>query len=226
MAFSGKVVIITGSSAGIGQAAAVLFAKNGASVTIHGRNEGNLQKTIQLIEEAGGSKDKVLTVVGEVIDENVQKSLINKTIEKFGRIDVLINNAGIKKKESLEDHRSLENFDYVFNVNLRAPVAITELAIPHLEKTKGNVINVSSVTALKTQPVSPFYGMTKAALDHFCRNYAVILAPKGIRVNNLSPGATDTDFNPRHGIIGEAWAKVTFNKLTFKIYEFPDSTSF
>jgi len=208
MPFSGKAVIITGSSAGIGQAAAVLFAKAGALLTIHGRSEEKLQQTIGLIEKEGGSKDKVLTVVGEIIDENVQKNLINKTVERFGKIDVLINNAGIKKKESLEDHRSLENFDYIFNVNLRAPVALTELAVPHLEKTKGNIINVSSITALKTQPVSPFYGMTKAALDHFCRNYAVILAPKSIRVNNLSPGATDTEFNPRHGINADSWTKI------------------
>ena len=208
MSFSGKAVIITGSSAGIGQAAAVLFARAGALLTIHGRSEEKLQQTIGLIEKEGGSKDKVRTVIGEIINENVQKNLINKTVEKFGRIDVLINNAGIKKKESVENHRSLENFDYVFNVNLRAPVALTELAVPHLEKTKGNIINVSSIMALLTQPVSPFYPMTKAALDHFCRNYAVILAPKGIRVNNLNPGVTDTDFNPRHGINPDEWAKV------------------
>ena len=206
--FVGKVIIITGSSAGIGQAAAVLFAKNGASVTIHGRSEEKLQKTIELIEKAGGSKNKILTVIGEITNEIVQKDLINKTIEKFGRIDVLINNAGMKKKEGLEDHRSLENFDYIFNVNVRVPVALTELVTPHLEKTKGNVINVSSGAAFMVQPVSPFYGMTKAALDHFCRNYAIILAPKGIRVNNLSPGATDTEFNPRHGIVGEQWKMV------------------
>ena len=224
--FNGKVVIITGSSAGIGQSAAILFAKNGASVTIHGRNEGNLQKTIELIEKAGGSKNKVLTVAGDITDESVQKNLINKTVEKFGRIDVLINNAGMKKKEGLQDERSLENFDYIFNVNVRAPVALTELVTPHLEKTKGNVINVSSGLAFKTLPISPFYCMTKAALDHFCRNYAVILAPKGIRVNNVNPGVTDTDFNPRHGINREVWTKVTFNKLAFKIYKFLDSTSF
>ena len=208
--FEGRVVIITGSSAGIGQEAAALFAKAGGSVTIHGRSEEKLKKTIELIEKAGGSRNKVLTVVGEITDENVQKNLINKTVEKFGRIDVLINNAGIKKKESLEDYRSLENFDYVFNVNLRAPVAITELAVPYLEKTKGNIINVSSVAAQHAVPHSPFYAMTKAALDHFCRNYAAILAPKGIRVNNLSPGATETEFNHRHGIVGETWAKVIF----------------
>ena len=197
--FEGKVVIITGSSSGIGQAAAILFAKAGASVTIHGRDEAKLQKTIELIEKAGGSKDKVLTVVGEITDENVQRNLINKTVQKFGKIDILVNNAGIQKKLG-EEQRSMKNLDYVLNVNLKAPIAIIELAIPHLEKTKGNIINVSSVAGQKTISMVPFYSVSKAGLDHACRNYAQMLASKGIRVNNLSPGATDTEFATRHGM--------------------------
>ena len=197
--YNGKVVIITGSSAGIGQAGAVLFAKAGASVTIHGRSEERLQKTIELIERAGGSRDKVLTVIGEITDENVQRNLIDKTVEKFGRIDVLVNNAGIYIKSG-EEYRSMKNLDYVLDVNLKAPIAIIELAISHLEKTKGNIINVSSIGGQLTAPPLPFYSIAKAGLDHACRNYADILAPKGIRVNNLSPGATDTEFVTRHGV--------------------------
>ena len=197
--YNGKVVIITGSSAGIGQAGAVLFAKAGALLTIHGRSEEKLQKTIELIEKAGGSKSKVLTVVGEITDENVQRNLINKTVEKFGRIDILINNAGIQKKPG-EEQRAMKNLEYVLNVNLKAPIEIIELAIPHLEKTKGNIINVSSIVGQQTAPSFPFYSIAKAGLDHACRNYADILAPKGIRVNNLSPGATNSEFVTRHGV--------------------------
>ena len=206
--FKGKVVIVTGSSTGIGQAAAVLFAKADASVTIHGRDEAKLQKTIQLIEKAGGSREKVLTVIGEITDEKVQRNIINKTIEKFGKIDVLINNAGIQKKPG-EEQRSMKNLDYVLDVNLKAPIAIIELAIPHLEKTKGNIINVSSVAGQKPMAIFPFYSVAKAGLDHACRNYAQMLAPKGIRVNNLSPGSTDSEFGTRHGMSEKEYKMVS-----------------
>ena len=219
--YEGKVVIITGSSAGIGQAGAVLFAKAGASVTIHGRSEEKLQQTIQLIEKAGGSKSKILTVVGEVTDRNVQKNLIDKTVERFGKIDVLINNAGIQKKPG-EEQRSMDNLDYVIEVNLKAPIAIIELAIPHLEKTKGNIINVSSIGGQKTVPPFPYYSIAKAGLNHAGRNYAEILSSKGIRVNTLSPGATDSEFATRHGLSDADYKTVSLKtiNITMKVNNF------
>ena len=117
--FSDKVVIITGSSSGIGQAAAVLFAKNGACVTIHGRSEEGLKKTTKMIVAKKISEDKVLAVKGAITEEATLKALINNTIAKFGRIDVLINNVGIAKLEGESNLRSMANFDYVINVNLK-----------------------------------------------------------------------------------------------------------
>jgi NAD(P)-dependent dehydrogenase (short-subunit alcohol dehydrogenase family) len=200
--YSGKVVIITGSSSGIGQAAAILFAKSGASVTIHGRSEDGLKKTMHEILAAGGTQDKICSVRGAVTDEKVLKALIDETVKKFGKIDVLINNVGIANKEGLgvQNSRSMENLDYVLDVNLKSVIHLTELAIPHLEKTKGNIVSVSSIGSQKTNPGVPFYCIAKAALDHFARNYAAILAPKGIRINNLNPGGTSTAFMSRHGI--------------------------
>uniref|UniRef100_A0AC35GGY8 Uncharacterized protein n=1 Tax=Panagrolaimus sp. PS1159 TaxID=55785 RepID=A0AC35GGY8_9BILA len=207
--FYGKVVIITGSSSGIGQAAAVLFAKAGASVTIHGRSEEGLKKTIDMMLAAGGEKTRIHSVRGPVTDENVLKALIDETIKAFGRIDVLINNVGIANKEGfLMNTRAMENFDYVIEVNLKSIIHLTELAIPHLEKTKGNVINVSSIGSQKTSPQVPFYCIAKAGLDHFARNYAALLAPKGIRVNNLNPGGTSTAFISRHGVPQEMEKKM------------------
>uniref|UniRef100_A0AC35FE54 Uncharacterized protein n=1 Tax=Panagrolaimus sp. PS1159 TaxID=55785 RepID=A0AC35FE54_9BILA len=86
----------------------------------------------------------------------------------------------------------MESLDYCLDVNLKAPIALTELAIPYLEKTKGCIINVSSGGSQKPFPSIPYYCIAKAGLDHFARNYAAILAPKGIRINNLNPGLTDT----------------------------------
>uniref|UniRef100_A0A914XV63 Uncharacterized protein n=1 Tax=Panagrolaimus superbus TaxID=310955 RepID=A0A914XV63_9BILA len=117
--FNGKVVIITGSSSGIGQAAAILFAKLGASVTIHGRSENGLKKTEDLIFEAGISKERIHSVRGAVTDSEVQKALINETIKTFGRIDILINNAGGVKDDE-KNQRSMAALDYCLDVNLKA----------------------------------------------------------------------------------------------------------
>uniref|UniRef100_A0A914YXZ3 Uncharacterized protein n=1 Tax=Panagrolaimus superbus TaxID=310955 RepID=A0A914YXZ3_9BILA len=90
-------------------------------------------------------------------------------------------------------------------------IQLTEFAIPHLEKTKGNIVNVSSIVSQKTNQAFPFYNISKAALDHFARNYACLLATKGIRVNNLNPGATNTAFLSRHGITEEMKEKMSKN---------------
>uniref|UniRef100_A0AC34G4A5 Uncharacterized protein n=1 Tax=Panagrolaimus sp. ES5 TaxID=591445 RepID=A0AC34G4A5_9BILA len=189
--YSGKVVIITGSSSGIGQAVAILFAKLGASVTIHGRSEEGLKKTTELILASGVPKERIHFVKGEVTDPATQKALIEETIKTFGRIDVLINNAGGAFRND-GDQRSMESLDYCLDVNLKAPVAITELAIPYLEETKGCIINTSAPGGQKPFPMIVHSSISKAGLDHFARNYAAILAPMGIRINNLSPGLTGT----------------------------------
>ncbi|KAI6229957.1 hypothetical protein M3Y99_01118000 [Aphelenchoides fujianensis] len=177
--FEGKAVIVTGSSSGIGQTTAVTFAKAGANV-----------ETIQLIEKAGVSKDRVAAVLGSLEDEKTLKQLVDTAIQKFGRIDVLVNAAGIGTKPNTPPE-SVENYDFVMNVNFKAPTFLTLLCVPHLEKTKGNVVNVSSPTQMG------FYGLAKAALDHSTRQFAITLAPKGIRVNTLSPGLVRTAFQER-----------------------------
>uniref|UniRef100_A0AC34FZ71 Uncharacterized protein n=1 Tax=Panagrolaimus sp. ES5 TaxID=591445 RepID=A0AC34FZ71_9BILA len=205
--YSGKVVIITGSSSGIGQAAAILFAKSGASVTIHGRSEDGLKKTTDLILAAGVPKERIHFVIGCLSDKSVLTALIDETVQKFGRIDVLINNAAGGLKPGEENPRSMENFDYVFDVNVKSAIFLTEDVIPHLEKTKGNIINISNVLNFILMPQAPFYIISKGTLDHFARNYAALLAPKGIRINNLSPGATETGVLTRYGPISEAIVK-------------------
>uniref|UniRef100_A0A914QTI1 Uncharacterized protein n=1 Tax=Panagrolaimus davidi TaxID=227884 RepID=A0A914QTI1_9BILA len=206
--FGGKVVIITGSSSGIGQAAAILFAKFGASVTIHGRSENGLQKTMDMLLEAKIPKEKIHSVRGAVTEESVLKALIDETVSKFGRIDVLINNVGISNKEGETNQRTMENLDYILNVNLKSIIHLTELAIPHLEKTKGNIVNVSSIASQMSGAAYPFYSISKAALDHFARNYDAILALSGIRINNLNPGLTNTSFLTRHGMPEEMKQKI------------------
>uniref|UniRef100_A0A914E422 Uncharacterized protein n=1 Tax=Acrobeloides nanus TaxID=290746 RepID=A0A914E422_9BILA len=203
----GKVVIVTGSSAGIGKTTAALFAQEGASVTIHGRSSESLKKTFELLKSKGVSENKILIIQGLIEEEKTCHDLVNKTVEKFGRIDVLVNNAGIGGKAGLEP-TSMENFKYVFDVNLKSVVLITQLAIPYLEKTKGNIVNVSSIAAIKPSNMWPFYHMAKAALDHFGRCYSLLLADKGIRINTLNPGGVDTEFGFKIGMTEEMYERL------------------
>uniref|UniRef100_A0AC34QH48 Uncharacterized protein n=1 Tax=Panagrolaimus sp. JU765 TaxID=591449 RepID=A0AC34QH48_9BILA len=114
--------------------------------------------------------------------------------------------------KSKEDGNSLESFDLVFAVNVRAVYRLIQLAAPYLEKTKGNVVNVGSGLSEKTHPVYMPYSISKAAVNHLTRNFANSLSPKGIRVNCASPGLTLTDFVSRHGI-PEQKAHEMFNTL-------------
>uniref|UniRef100_A0A914CTA4 Uncharacterized protein n=1 Tax=Acrobeloides nanus TaxID=290746 RepID=A0A914CTA4_9BILA len=200
----GKVAIVTGSSCGIGQATAVLFAEEGASVIVHGRSSESLQKTHNLLKSKGIPESRILIVQGVIEDDKTCDDLINKTVQKFGKLDVLVNNAGICGKHGI-DQNSMENFKYVFDVNLRSVVYLTQLAIPHLEKTNGNIVNVSSGGSIRANPDAAFYCMTKAAMDHMTRCYSLLLADKGIRINTLNPGFTATEFGVKMGMTLETY---------------------
>ena len=159
--FAGKVVIVTGSSVGIGAAIAEEFAKQGAKVTVCGRNSQDLQKVADNVKNL--SKHEALQIIGDISDEAIQKRIIDETIAKFGKLDVLVNNAGIvNKADNILHPEVLEAYDKIHNVNVRAPLALTHLAAEHLEKTKGNIVNISSGAAII--PVS-------FKNKHFCFNF-------------------------------------------------------
>ncbi|KAK0407167.1 hypothetical protein QR680_019049 [Steinernema hermaphroditum] len=147
--FVNKVAIVTGSSNGIGQAAAVLLASEGASVTIHGRSEEGLQTTEKLILDKGIPSERILSVRGPIEDEKVIENLVEKTIEKFGKINVLVNNAGVVGLPG--DFKSMEAYEYIHEVNIKSIVKLIQLAEPHLEKTKGNIVNVSSIASIRPE---------------------------------------------------------------------------
>jgi len=200
--FKNKVIIVTGSSTGIGAGAAVKFAEEGAAaVTIHGRQEAALKNVKEKVEKAGQGKTKVHVVAGDITDEKVRERLINETVEKFGQLDVLVNNAGFMNSPLLTADAPMELFDKVMNINLRSMVVLTQLAIPHLVKTKGNVVNISSVGGIKAYYFFTFYDMSKAAMDHFTRCLAVELGPKGVRVNSINPGSIpETELASKTGL--------------------------
>uniref|UniRef100_A0A914US28 Uncharacterized protein n=1 Tax=Plectus sambesii TaxID=2011161 RepID=A0A914US28_9BILA len=216
--FEGKVVIVTGASTGIGRATAELFAQRGAKVAITGRNAESLEITRQLCEKAaGGNADKVHVIIADVTKEEDTKRIIAETVNKFGQLDVLVNNAGAATKPGLPDShysRPLEVFDYVMNLNARSLIALDQEAIPHLKKTKGNIVNVSSVAGFKAFPHGAYYCMAKAANDQLNRILAIDLAKEGIRVNNINPGPVRTEFASAMGMSDAAkdWMEENYVK--------------
>lgn len=178
MSFANKVVIITGASSGIGAAAAVQFSRLGAKLVITGRNEDNLKAT------ASKCEGDVVTIIAEVNDESDRVKIVDEAIAKFGKIDVLVNNAGIGQDGTILT-TSLEKFDNVMNTNVRSLFHLTQLATPHLIKTKGNIVNVSSVTAVRQFQNYLVYCMSKAAVDQFTKCVALELVKFYLLIRSL-----------------------------------------
>ncbi|CAG5132764.1 unnamed protein product [Candidula unifasciata] len=190
--FDGKVAIVTGSSAGLGEAIALLFAARGARVTLCGRDQDRLKSVLdKTVKVSGGHEDRFLTVLGDLTDANVRKEILEQTVNKFGQLDILVANAGIGGSNAFETETE-ENFNKVFDTNLKSVFFLIQKAVPHLEKTKGNVVNISSIASSVIIPSAPTYSLTKAALDHLTRCLAVDLGSKGIRVNAVNPGCFPT----------------------------------
>ncbi|CAK1582737.1 unnamed protein product [Parnassius mnemosyne] len=192
MYFEHKVIVVTGASAGIGADAAILFAKQSAKVVLVGRNEGALINVAKKCEEAKGLKP--LIVKAELTNDNDVRNIVTKTIENFGHIDVLVNNAGVGIKGGICD--GVDLYDRAMATNVRAIYLLTSLATPYLVQSKGNIVNVSSIAAFKPIRDIEFlpYCISKAALDQFTRCVALELGREGVRVNSVSPGCTKTSF--------------------------------
>ncbi|XP_077976907.1 3-oxoacyl-[acyl-carrier-protein] reductase FabG-like isoform X2 [Glandiceps talaboti] len=191
------------ASSGIGAATSVLFAKLGANLALSGRNVENLEKTGKRCEE---TSCKPLIVTGDVTKESDVENLVESTLKQFGRLDVLVNNAGILEMGSIEN-TTLEGFDRMMNINIRSVFYLTSLAVPHLIKTKGSIVNISSVNGMRAFPNVLAYCVSKSAVDQFTRCTALELAPHQVRVNSVNPGVTRTELQKRGGLDEEAYAK-------------------
>ncbi|XP_033149798.1 3-oxoacyl-[acyl-carrier-protein] reductase [Drosophila busckii] len=195
--FKDKVVIVTGASSGIGAATAVHLASLGGLLTIVGRNVDKLQETADNIVAAGGAP--ALLVQADMNNESDVEEIVKETLKKHGRVDVLVNNAGIFETGTIEN-TSVAQYDRVMNTNVRALYQLTMLATPELIMTKGCIVNVSSVNGIRSFPGVLAYNVSKAAVDQFTRCVALELAPKGVRVNSVNPGVIITDIHKRGGM--------------------------
>lgn len=187
MSFTGKVVLITGASSGIGADAARYLASLGAKVVIVARNQKKLNEVAEQIKK---SRSPAAYVIAADVTKDGQR-IVDKTIRHFGKLDVLVNNVGIVIQSSVPNI-NLADFDRVFDTNVRSVIHLTQLCVPHLEKTKGNIVNVSSIAGFNPQPNLTTYCISKAALNQFSKCAAMDLAPKGIRVNAVNPGVIRT----------------------------------
>ena len=197
---AGKRVMVTGASSGIGRATVELFLSAGATVALVGRRESAMADIAQ--EGAGG---KAFIVTADLSDEKQSESCVTEASEKMGGLDVLINAAGILKSGRIED-TTLELWDEMMNINLRSVFHLMKLAVPHLERSRGNIVNVSSVTGPRSFPGVLAYCVSKAGVDHLTRCAALELASKGIRVNAVNPGVVVTGLHRSGGMSEEAYA--------------------
>jgi len=198
----GKVVIVSGASSGIGRAAAVKFAEAGAKVLAVGRNEAALSS---LRKDVSGFKGELKFQLADLRQNSQLEKIPSAAIEQFGKIDALVNAAGIIANGSLED-TDLEAWDKMMDINVRTMFYLTKLCVPHLEETRGSVVNVSSVAGTRAFPNVLAYCVSKSAVDQFTRCSALELAGKGVRVNAVNPGVVVTELHKRGGMDEEKYA--------------------
>ncbi|XP_045503298.1 glucose 1-dehydrogenase 2-like [Colias croceus] len=207
MSFKSKVVVVTGSSGGIGAAIAIAFAKEGADVVVIGRNDEKLKSVKKQCESYGRTP---LVLKADVSKDEDAKKIIADTIKKFGKLDILVNNAGILRMSSFVEGTFMSSYEEVHNTNLRAAALLLQLATPHLIASKGNVINISSVAGRQlVNYQGTAYGMSKAAMDMLTSGAALELGKYGVRVNTVSPGPVKTDIITNSVKEGEVAEEIT-----------------
>jgi NAD(P)-dependent dehydrogenase (short-subunit alcohol dehydrogenase family) len=185
----GKVAIITGAGSGIGKVTALLFAKEGAKVVVADWSEDGGKETVKKIESQGGKAIFIKTDVSKV--EDVEK-MKNTTLEKFGRIDILINNAGIYREYNLHD-MSEEDWDKIISVNLKSVFLCSKAVIPEmLKQGKGKIVSTASIAGLVGFAQSGAYCASKGGIIALTREMALEYAPKKINVNCVAPGVIKT----------------------------------
>ncbi len=192
----GRIALVTGASSGIGKSTARAMAAAGAHVALTGRQADPLQAEVKSITGAGGD---AFAVAGDLRKDEDRRRIVSETAAHFGGLDILVNAAGTIASGTIENTR-LEDWRAMFEINLESVFALMQLAVPHLEKNRGCIVNVSSVTGIRAFPNVLAYCVSKAGVDQLTRCAALELAPKGIRVNAVDPGVVVTNLHRRSGM--------------------------
>jgi NAD(P)-dependent dehydrogenase (short-subunit alcohol dehydrogenase family) len=185
----GKVAIVTGGGTGIGEAISRVFAREGAAVVVNGFASDPIGEVVHDIVADGG---RALAFAADVSDEAGARACVRSAVDHFGKLDVLVNNAGVLLVNADTDDMPVEKFDAQIACNVRTAFLMTKYALPHLRKTRGNVISAGSEGGVNGQPRNTAYGGTKGFLHAFMKGVAVEQARYGVRANCVCPGPIDT----------------------------------
>ncbi|QQP91661.1 SDR family oxidoreductase [Skermanella sp. TT6] len=185
--FKGKTVIVTGAGSGIGAATARRFSEEGAAVVLCGRTEDKLKAVAKDLPA-----DRTLVHAADVADRQAVEGLVDAAVERFGRLDVMVNNAGIAPTGPITE-ASVEDWHAVMATDVDGVFYGCRAAVPHLVRTGGSIVNVSSVSGLGGDWNMSFYNAAKGAVSNFTRSLALELGAKGVRVNAVNPSLTFTD---------------------------------
>jgi NAD(P)-dependent dehydrogenase (short-subunit alcohol dehydrogenase family) len=198
----GQVVVVTGASSGIGRATAMRFAREGAAVLAVGRKRSALEEVARAIT---AEKGRCEPFVADVVTPEAPGAIIGAVEKTFGDLTALVNAAGIIASGTIENTTD-EAWDQMLDINLRAPFRLMRAAVPLLTRSRGAIVNVSSVTGTRSFPGVLAYCVSKSGVDQLTRCAALELAPKGIRVNAVNPGVVVSNLHRRSGMNEESYS--------------------
>jgi len=195
-------VIVTGASSGIGRATALRFGRAGASILAVGRDANALDEVAAAVQTEGG---QAATCVADVTAAAAPSTIVQAALQRFGGLTTLVNAAGIIGSGNIETTTD-EQWDTMMDINSRAPFRLMRAAVPSLMQSKGSIVNVSSVTGLRSFPGVLAYCVSKSAIDQLTRCAALELAAKGVRVNAVNPGVVISNLHRRGGMNEENYS--------------------